>query len=1465
MKLTRNKRSTRRLWAVVLSLVMVMGCVTLPVMAAEEGIMPISEDNTHVLEASALTAFDAGAKADGDTETVGDYFTVIYSAKSKVDASSKTWDDGYASDQRVNFGGKASTEKNAVKFTTSNPATVKIWWAQGGDDNREYAILNAAGEAVVSTSGTYEKNKAYLSTLELDEAGTYFLGGATNNNYLFKIEVTEEPASEKVSTLEANKLTAFAQGDKADGESETVEDYFTILWSAKSKVDGSNKTWDDGYTSGQRINFGGKAGTDKNAVKFTTSGPATVKVWWASGGDRQMVLLNSAGEEADKTSDPSVKNDPYLSTLELAEAGTWFLGGDTGSNYIFKIEVTETVGTKAPRADWADAAAPAVKSVEADATEPGNVTVTVTGEVGYDAADEIRVTMRDANGWEVKTLSSLAEKSEHVLTFTPDVTGTYTFEVAALRADEAEIHKGDKTVSFDFTYPLGVPVMKYAVSDGKGGVTVEWNSVKEATGYIVKAGDKSVTTEGLNATKTAVEGLTLGAEVEVTVAALRGDETGKECEAVKVTVSDKADVAWVFSAFGTSTNTKDNGFEIKEDGSVRVFSLNGKGKVQPSAEDGLAFYYTALNGSTQNFVLTATANVNSWTYSNGQEGFGLLVMDQVGVNGSTAPVWSNSFMLGVTGLSEVSKMRLGVGALARTGVSEFSETKPDSFAAHFLDNLSGVEDDIQNLVGNCTNQEKVDERGKTIDPALTSFKMKLEKNDDGYFVTYTDHKGVSRTCKYEGVLNSVNDDIYVGFFAARNMDVTYSDISLTVTEASGSEVPGGTEEAKTVPSIKFMDPTDSNDASYELWLDANVDGSYTVRKNGGFVASGPIKAGERKTVAVTLAEGANTYIATLTPKASEDIASADPVTTEAHTVTYGVDGREVIYVGPNGKDDAKGTREDPTTLAAAVKCPAPGATIILLEGTYNYTSGVTVARGINGTEEAPITLRAEENAGTRPVLDWGEKGNGLRVNGDWWNLYGFDSTRSTAKGVHVGGNHNVVERVNTYDNLSTGLSISRINFGESIPDWPSYNLILNCSSWLNADAGYEDADGFEAKLTVGEGNVFRGCIAAYNADDGWDLFARGSVIGAVTIEDSIAFKNGIDIVDGKEVDAGNGNGFKLGGGNYPVDHRIVNSIAFANKANGFTCNSNPNVKVENCTGVGNGTGNLALYTNIASLDTAFAVHGFVSFIGGKDDSIKAQGAQVVEEYLNDTNCFQGHISGVAVDASWFKSLDVDKAVASGITRNADGSISMAGFLELTDKAPEGVGADLPGEQEQNYRDTVIGSWYYEAVEALKEKNIMVGVSDSVFAPDMTTSRGMVAAILHRVADKPKAEKSAAFTDVKGGSWYADAADWTQENGYLTGTDGKFDPDGAISRDAMVTAMYLYAKDAGYKVDNGDYTLTGFADIADIADASVDAWTWAVRTGIIQGTDKTDPTLNPAGTTTRAEQAVITAGFLALEK
>ena len=148
-------------------------------------------------------ATTAGKYTDGQAVTAGTdgYFTFYMSAKTKIDGSEKTWSDGYICAQRVNFGGKADVTnmKNLVSFKTSNAAKVKVYWVEGGADNRQIAIFGSKGDVVTKTEVTAAKNEAVVSTLELADAGTYYLGGLENNNYIFKIEVEETaPVEEPV-------------------------------------------------------------------------------------------------------------------------------------------------------------------------------------------------------------------------------------------------------------------------------------------------------------------------------------------------------------------------------------------------------------------------------------------------------------------------------------------------------------------------------------------------------------------------------------------------------------------------------------------------------------------------------------------------------------------------------------------------------------------------------------------------------------------------------------------------------------------------------------------------------------------------------------------------------------------------------------------------------------------------------------------------------------------------------------------------------------------------------------------------------------------------------------------------------------------------------------------------------------------------------------------------------------------
>ena len=1126
--------------------------------------------------------------------------------------------------------------------------------------------------------------------------------------------------------LDAADLAQFTNGAKKDGEEQSAgtDDYFTILWSSKSKVDGSKKSFEDGTAFTQRINLGGKLDVtnNKNGVSFKTTGAAEVKVYWVEGGDdnRQMALLTGSGTVVAKTEETLAKNAACISVLKVTEAGTYYLGGLENNNYIFKVIVTETAGgtEKPARADWSTVENPEIISAVQNA---GKVDVTVKTNIGYDGADKIEVAMSDAEGSVIGTAKSSKEGNEAVVSFTPAASGTYTFTVKAIRDGEED--KAGNSMNADFVLPLTAPKISSATNVGKGAVALEWSEVKEAEKYVVTVEGTDNKTESTTTAAT-ISGLTVGNMYTISVVAVRGEDvSGKGT--TEVTVVDEAQRVWRVSTYGSSTDSKNNGvIGNANDGKVTVYSEGGKGKIVPGSTDGLTFYYTAIDPETENFTLTADIHVDSWTLSNGQEGFGMMAADAVGSNGDGTAFWNNAYQAiatkveyywdgeDVTADSSANKisMKLGLGAISRLGVTaddvaaikNGTITMPAGYVSETTTLETGAATKgpgTYNLVGNWN--KKAEPTGSLENP-LTDFRLQIQRNNTGYYLRYLDkdNKVIKEVRYYDLERNSLTqidkDNIYVGFFASRNARITVSNIDLKTITPADDEKAEEREIEYVYPINTIESPVFSNSADYNLVYYGNADGTLVVKdQNGKEVLNKEFKALTKETVALKLNSGKNTFTINFIPdkeyKPGEFklMTSYDPVTIN-HTVEYKTVENNNIYVSPNGKSNAAGTRDDPMDIYTAVKIAAPGQKILIKEGTYDLSSTVKVERGINGTADAMIYMIADPEADSRPVFDFGGKCAGMILAGDYWYFQGFDVTRSAdaQKGIQVSGNHNILDRIKAYKNGNTGIQISRYLGTDQFNQWPAHNTILNCSSYLNADKGYEDADGFAAKLTVGQGNVFDGCIAAYNADDGWDLFAKvqSGSIGVVTIQNCVAFKNGYILDEnGREINAGNGNGFKMGGDSMPGAHVLKNSVAFANKAKGIDSNSCPDIKVYSSTTFDNESYNVAFYTNTA-VNTAFAADGILSYkVSNKvAEQFKLLGTQNAADVKGVTNYyFDGsktvNNNGKEATASWFKSLDTASALKDGgITRNADGTINMNGFLELTDEVPEGVGARMSG-------------------------------------------------------------------------------------------------------------------------------------------------------------------------------------------
>ena len=988
------------------------------------------------------------------------------------------------------------------------------------------AIFGSTGDVVTKTEVTAAKNDPVVSTLELADAGTYYLGGLENNNYIFKIEVEETAAVEepvvKEYELDGAKLETAAAGKFTDGQTVAAgtDNAFTLYMSAKTKIDSSSKTWDDGFAGTQRINFGGKAdiANMKNFVSFKTEGTAKVKIYWVEGGtdNRQMAIFNSTGDVVTKTEVTAAKNDPVVSTLELADAGTYYLGGLENNNYIFKVVVTDTVGGDAPvvtRKNWSEVVAPVIGEVAQDGA---NVTVPFTMVLGNDGADKVSVVMTDASG-NTETKGYALEGEGGKVSFSPASSGEYTFTITASRENEQD--KTGNTVKLNFAYPLSAPSISSATSMGNGTVSLVWQSVKEATSYNVYVGGTKV--GSTSATSYDVTGLTVGTKYDFAVEAVRETPAAvSDKSTISATATAEAKQVWGYIVYGNGASESNSAYEgnINETGSVTLRSgavdANGvlkgsgnNGKLVPASFDGLNFYYTAVPTSL-NFTLRAKVTVDQWSLSNGQEGFGLMAADRLGGSG-----WNNSYMAVVSKTEyywneEAGKVtndttalkvsqKIGIASQEKKGLTKDNiaaiEANDTETVKQFQSAMYPLEQRYAqnvNVIGNAV--KPVD---ATIENPVTEMYLTIQKNNTGYFVSYESVDGTySTTKKYydtETLSQLDSDNVYVGFFTSRYAQATFSDVTFTTINPSDDAPAEEKPIEELVTNAAFNSKTATGSSDYEFRFTANCDGVLSIwDSEDNAIATDVAVAANTvvKPATTTLNVGKNSFRYVFTPDAGyipeKDMvmSSYEPIegTFTVTYRTYGVEGQS-IYVAP-GKYGV-GTKEDPMSIYDAVKYVQPGQTIVVMEGTYYLEKTVKVERGVNGTADKPIQMVADTEASSRPVFDFQGLCAGMVLAGDYWYFQGFDVTNSAnaQKGIQLSGKYNTMDNIMTYHNGNTGLQVSRYLTTDEFDMWPAYNLILNCTSYGNADAGYEDADGFAAKLTVGDGNVFDGCISYNNA------------------------------------------------------------------------------------------------------------------------------------------------------------------------------------------------------------------------------------------------------------------------------------------------------------------------------------------------------------------------------------------------
>ena len=391
------------------------------------------------------------------------------------------------------------------------------------------------------------------------------------------------------------------------------------------------------------------------------------------------------------------------------------------------------------------------------------------------------------------------------------------------------------------------------------------------------------------------------------------------------------------------------------------------------------------------------------------------------------------------------------------------------------------------------------------------------------------------------------------------------------------------------------------------------------------------------------------------------------------------------FASPSGTGDGS-SYASPTSFAAGVaKLTAPGDTLYLLGGTYEFTDKFSINK--QGSSSKYIVISGYP--GEKAILDfhqvpYGTRGITVHANSLYVHIKDLAIAWSGKNNLYNEGSYCLFERLDIYGSADTGCQMKK----------GGNNIILNVDSHDNFDyktmsgtsANFGgNADGFADKQFTSAGNHYIGCRAWNNSDDGWDFFQRVSSSNTI-IENCVCYQNGLPYYDmshhpralgvdkewfdqyvGTSVvdrygntititlsnfpNLGNGNGFKMGG--QYTDHKILihHCLAVANNARGFDQNNNDGTMwVYNNTGYDNGV-NFGFTTAYGTDE----LRNNISYQGKNADQPRSQSVIAIDH--NSWN------NGFSVSAADFQSLDTTQILAP---RAADGSLPEGTCLHLAD-------------------------------------------------------------------------------------------------------------------------------------------------------------------------------------------------------
>ena len=156
--------------------------------------------------------------------------------------------------------------------------------------------------------------------------------------------------------------------------------------------------------------------------------------------------------------------------------------------------------------------------------------------------------------------------------------------------------------------------------------------------------------------------------------------------------------------------------------------------------------------------------------------------------------------------------------------------------------------------------------------------------------------------------------------------------------------------------------------------------------------------------------------------------------------------------------------------------------------------------------------------------------------------------------------------------------------------------------------------------------------------------------------------------------------------------------------------------------------------------------------------------------------------------------------------------------------------------------------YYDAVIWASSKGLVLG-HEGRFFPYDNMSRAAFVLIMWRIMGQPEPLAAPIFSDIEHhGPIVGKAIAWANENGIITGSQGRFFPDNSITREAIALILWRFNNSKGGDSTADAVRFNTFTDRNRVSPGVEEAMSWVTYHEIIRGANNQ---MTPQGTATRA--------------